>query len=286
MFDVPRVRIDRLLLLMASCSISLADDRPAANALDSIVAADMNAMDDGKKLVTEEEFGTKTGTAPGRLNATKELIQEGIEREIWHLGRVCELSDEQLAKLRLSKKGQFQKWLDDVEQLRQKYEGKRLDRDERFQAEAEFYCLRHRITSFPLNPDCFFQRVLRNVLTKEQQPHFTRYYEARQRERLDRVWAYWESVAPKMTLSIRTRENIADLLLTKAPPLAKNGEYAHTVVLLQLDQIRTMAEPLMQRQEWSEFEASLAKAKAFELLVRQMELWPIPSTVSADPTIK
>jgi hypothetical protein len=191
---------------------------------------------------------------PGATSADigRQRLESRIALRLAEIDRVCQLSDAQKQKLRLAARGDLQRFLNEVDELRGKFEALKNDQQAMAQMWQEIRPLQLKQISGLTGEGSLLMKVLPTTLDRKQAASFQAVIDERRR------FNYRSAIASSLTaleaafvLRHSQREAIAKLLLEETRPPLTFGQHNHSVVMYRLASLpEEKVEPLLDERQW------------------------------------
>jgi hypothetical protein len=201
---------------------------------------------------------------PGAQNAEagRQRTLARVKLLLAEIDRVCRLSEEQKQKLELAARGDTQRFFDQVEMLRAKFEPAANDQDVINRMWQEVQPLQAKQQIGLTGPESLLVRTLPRTLDDQQQ----RAYQAVENERLQ--FRYKAAIAVALhnleeTIALRheQREALTRLLSDLAPPRTV-GRYDYYLILHRLGNIpQAKLQTLVDQRQWQPLQQALDQAR-------------------------
>jgi len=204
-------------------------------------------------------FPGVTSAAAGR-----QRLETQVKMHLAEIDRSCQLADQQRERLQLAARGDLQRFLDQVEALRRKFEVTKRDNEAMGQLWQEIQPLQVRQSRGLTGPDGLLTKILSKTLTEEQ----SRQFDAAQNER--RRFRYGASIAVALhtlegsvALTGEQRQQLTKLLLELPPPRIF-GQYDSFLVNYRLASLPASAglKDLFDARQWKALEQPFVQARA------------------------
>lgn len=277
------------------------DDAPAPAAARQISITEQNfdqmvfgatnrtqvVVENGVRRVT-----SVSGSGSPAENARKRM-ESAIDAEMQWLAGGCRLTESQKKKLRLAGRGDIGSFFSRAEELRAKVVGRALDQQEYSELSMEMSLLRMASQNGLLNDTSLFRKTLRRTLDDQQRAEFQRLLRQRQLEAAEAGVVVWERVTTNgngvkaigLKLSSDTRRKVCELIVEQGRLPESTNPYMRYIVLLEADRLADNVRPLMNDEQWEEFQKLVEQAKRVEPSIRRYAQWP-PVPVSDDDETK
>jgi hypothetical protein len=170
--------------------------------------------------------------------------RSGIDEEsevklmIESVDRSCHLNDSQKEKLRLAAQGDYARFKDEIDELRNQYVGKSFDQNEigRIYEKIQPYTTRYQAGL--LGESSLFSKVFHRMLTPEQREEYESALAERNKARhAAKVRLFVAIFDQSCPMKAAQREAMVDLLLKETRPPLRISEYDWYVVVIQVAKI-------------------------------------------------
>ncbi|MEX2168380.1 MAG: hypothetical protein WD851_03645 [Pirellulales bacterium] len=211
-------RSDRLAALAVVCAVlSFASASPAQNQFD----------------LNDEMFNQWLYGNSKPLDVASE-----ISAEIEGVDRVCSLSPEQKAKLKLAGRGDEVRFSERVDELRARLAGKSYDQNEINEIYLQIQPLAQEYRAGVLGKSSLFYKVLNRTLEPQQQEVFQRVQAERRAARhAARIGLYIAQLERGCPLTHEQRTALQELLHKETRPASQASEYDAYVLMFQASKI-------------------------------------------------
>jgi hypothetical protein len=256
--------ITLLVLAALSAAARAADD-------DEVVEGPVAANIPQQLHFAEANFDQWMFQPLGNARQAQQKIETQVKLQLAELDRVGKLSEAQRQKLELAARGDVQRFLEEVEVLRRKFNGLKGDQNAANQMWQEIQPLQARHNRGLTGPGSLLVKVIPKTLTPEQ----ARQYDVVAGER--RRYRYQAGIAVALhtleggvALKHAQREAIRKLLLDMPPPQAF-GQYDHYLVMYRLASVpQDKLQPLLDARQWTALKRQLDQQRGMrEFLIQQ-----------------
>lgn len=188
--------------------------------------------------------------------------------------RVCDLSDEQEAKVSMAAQGDFVRFGRDVDELKSEYVGKTYDQNRIGEIYQKIQPLAQTYQAGLLGDESLFKKVIERELTSEQSAK----YEEAERERAAsryaaqvRLWVVMlERTCP---LTKAQRDALVPLILTETVPPKRFSQYDSYVVMYQVQKLPDENfQPILDEAQLKQLRVVLRQGAGMENFLRQQKL--------------
>jgi hypothetical protein len=181
----------------------------------------------------------------------RQKIEAQITLQIAELDRVCQLTEPQKQRLQLAARGDVQRFWEEVETLRLKFNAVKNDQEAVNNMWQEIQPLQQKQARGLTGPGSLLTKTVTTTLTTNQ----TEQYEALQAAR--RIFRYEASIAVALTtlegsvpLTHQQRDALSKLLLEETPP-RRFGQYDNYLINYRLANIpASKLQPLFDKRQW------------------------------------
>jgi hypothetical protein len=233
------------------------DDQIVADVADDVAAMHNQVLDFNANFVQNIWPGAAT------IENLRERLQKQIDRQLSELTSSTQLSGEQTQRLKLTARGEVQRFMDQVEMLKIKFEGIKNNDEKMNQIWQQIHPLQMRVTRGFGGSDSLLMKVVSKTLTREQAQEYDRLQHGRRRFR------YQAAIAVSLTLvenglglTHQQRQKLTELLLEQSPP-RNFGAYDQYVINYRLSKIPTdKLKPLFDERQWTALETLMKNADA------------------------
>jgi hypothetical protein len=215
---------------------------------------------------------------PGANNAElgRLRLQTQTNLRLAEIDRVCRLSETQKQKLRLAARGDMQRFTDEVEQVRRKFEKVKHDQNAMGQIWQEIQPLQIKQANGLMGHDSLLMKVLPKTLTTEQAAAYETVVEERRRFR------YRASIATSLITLENTvplkhdqREALTKLLLEETKLPLSFGQYDHYLVMYRLAHMPpARIQSLVDNRQWQALLPQLNQYRGMQSFLIQHGLLP------------
>ncbi len=210
---------------------------PAASAADDdeVVVGPIAAQDVQQiRHFAEADFDQLMFQNVGNSRIGEQQIRTRVQLQLAELDRLCELTEAQRQKLELAAKGDIERFLQEVDVLRRKFNALKGDQNAVNQMWQEISPLHMKQSRGLTGPDSLLMKSLGKTLTGDQA---TRYEEVTLERRRFRYQASiaiaLHTIEASVALKEAQRESIKSVLLELPPPRAF-GQYDHYLIMFRL----------------------------------------------------
>lgn len=199
-----------------------------------------------------------------RMNSMLELRCDAVDR-------ACSLSPEQKDKIQLAGRGDIQRYLNQVELVRDKFMAVRKDQNRFNQIWQDISPLQQRLNSGFFNDDTMLVKIIRGTLTPEQT---VIYDQVELERRMNRFRAKVELVVASMETNVpmtdAQREKFIELIVSQSPPPRRFGQYDFYLVLYRAAQIpESKWTTILDKPQYDAFRGMLQQGRGMEAFLRQ-----------------
>jgi hypothetical protein len=204
----------------------------------------------------------------GQFDPTSELTLN-----LEAVDRVCGLSEEQKAKLRIAGQGDYARFGRQVDELRAEFVGKTYNQNEIGNIYQKIQPLGQVYQAGLLGDSSLFSKVLANTLTLEQAANFDRIAEERQRARYSaKVRMFVVTVERTCPLTDKQRTALVELLLAETEPPKRFGQYDWYVIMYHASKVPDQKfETILDEAQMRQFKQTLRQGAAMEHFLRQQK---------------
>jgi hypothetical protein len=232
---------------------------------------DVEAVVQVQPAITDAQFDQwvfrQHRTAAGARQSLNSLLALQAE----HIDRACGLTDAQKKKLQLAGRGDIKRFFDNYEEIKQKFQSLKHDRQKANQIWQDLRPLHSSLQAGLFHVDSFLYKSLRNTLTKDQ---FTRYAviasdrrKLRHRAKIELTVAMLEQGMP---LRDEQRQKLITLLVNETKPPRRSGQYDYYVIMFYLSRMQDeKLKPLLDNVQWKVLNRQLDQARGMEHWLRQ-----------------
>jgi hypothetical protein len=210
---------------------------------------------------------------PGSPSATegRRRLETQIKLQLTEMDRACQLTAAQRERLTLAARGELQRFLEQVEVLRRKFESAKHDQDKLGQIWQEVQPLQNRQARGLTGQDTVLAKVLSKTLSNEQTTQFEAAQAERRRFRYEAgIGISLNSLEAWIALTKEQREALTKLLLELPPPRIF-GQYDHMLVNYRLASLPpAKVQRIFDNRQWQSLQQYFAQARAMrEHLIEQ-----------------
>jgi hypothetical protein len=224
----------------------------------------------------ENNFDANVFQPSGNAKTARNQIETKLKLQLDELHRVCGITEAQKQKLTLAASSDIKRFFDEVDKVRKKVKGGKLDQNEWNNIWQEIQPLRIRQSTGLFGDTSFFAKTVRKTLSEEQIQKYDAVVNERRKFRyrasLEVVVTNLESTVP---LRHSQHEAIVKLLLEETQPPPTFGQYDQYLVMHQLGKL---AEPKLKRlldeHQWKLMEVQIQQFKGMEQFLIQNGLIP------------
>lgn len=236
----------------------------------------------GNRVVVENGVRRVVAEPVSAAGMARKRMESVIDSELqWIEGR-CRLTDVQKKKLRLAGRGDIGSFFSRAEELRGKVVGRALDQQEYNELSMEMSRLRMMTQNGLLNEASLFRKTLRRTLDDQQRTDYQQLLRQRQLEAAEAGVVVWERVTTNgngvrafgLKLSSETRRKVCELIVEQGRMPESPNSYMRYIVMLEADRIADQLRPLMDDEQWDEFQKLVTQAKRVEPSIRRYAQWP------------
>ncbi|HUG68252.1 MAG TPA: hypothetical protein VMM76_10905 [Pirellulaceae bacterium] len=251
-------------------------------AMTSLAPAQDKAQAEEEELAIDEGFNVAESHFDQWLFGSQssdhglKRIESLLSLKVAAINRVCDLTEDQVAKLELAGQGDIKRFSDDVAVVRAKFMKVRRNRNAINNIFQEIQPLQARLHAGLFEQTSFFQKVLKRLLTDEQS---SRYEQAdwertqyRYNAKLSLVVTMMERTMP---LRAEQREQFIQVLKEETKPPKAFGQYDYYFVLYQLAEIPDQKlKPIFDEAQWKVLKQFAAQGQAMEASLKQHKVLP------------
>jgi hypothetical protein len=170
----------------------------------------------------------------GNAKQGEQQIRTRAQLQLAELDRLCELSEPQRQKLELAAKGDIERFFQEVDVLRRKFNAVKGDQQAMMQMWQEISPLHMKQARGLTGPGSLMAKTLSGTLSADQTAHYEEVTRERRRFRYEASIAIaLHTIEATIALKDQQREAIKAALLEFPPPLAF-GQYDHYLVMYRL----------------------------------------------------
>ena len=264
-----------LLVALAVGCLSIASLRAYAADDDEIVVGALAAAVNAP-VVENFNVNFDQWVFPGCANAEvgRQRLETQLKLYLAEIDRSCQLDDSQRERLRLAARGDLQRFLEQVETLRRKFEPIKNDEDKMNQIWQELQPIQARQARGLTGPDALLTKVLPKTISAGQSKQF----DVAQSER--RRYRYQASIAVALhmlegavSLTDKQRQSLTALLLELPPPRTFGSHDTH-LVNYRIANLTSAAKvrELFDGRQWQALQQTFAQARNTCQQLRQQGL--------------
>jgi len=273
MFLPPTFQRWPLALFAAWLASSLGQFSACAADDDEIVSAAAKAQQDAD---TDENFDQWLFPGVNDAAAGRLRIETQVKLQLAELERACQLTDAQKQRLHLAARGDMQRFLDEADVLRRKYDKVKHDQEAANQMWQELQPLQAKQARGLTGHGSLFAKILPRTLTPEQSAQYETVLNERRRFRYQASIAYaLTSLEGSVALKHEQREALTKMLLELPPPHVF-GREDHYLILYRLAAVPAeKLQPLFDARQWQGLTQQMNQARGMrEYLIEQGMLLP------------
>ncbi|HVT28970.1 MAG TPA: hypothetical protein VHE81_13225 [Lacipirellulaceae bacterium] len=199
------------------------------------------------------------------------LMIDGVDR-------ACHLTGEQKEKLRLAALGDFSRFKQEVDELRDEYVGKPYDQNDINKIWQKIQPFASRYQAGLLGDSSLFSKVVHQILTPAQQAE----YEAaeahrRQAAHAAKVRLFVALLERNCPLTSHQRNALVNLLIKETKPAKRHSEYDWYVVVVQTAKIPDEElKPILDPAQMRFFNKVSQQGRGMEMWLKRMDVLPDP----------
>ena len=249
---MPRwLKITSCTLALAVAALQAAVGRIAAAADDDeiISAAAASALKNAN--FDENTFDQWVFNGVNNATAGRQRIETQIKLQMGEIERVCQLSEAQKQRLQLAARGDVQRFWQEFETLRQKFNAVKHDEERANQMWEVIQPLQLKQARGLTGPGSLLMKLMKTTLTPRQFSQYEAIQLGRRRFRYQATIAVaLNSLEGSVALKHEQREALAKLLFELPPPSAF-GQYDNNLVMYRLANLpAAKIQPLFDKRQW------------------------------------
>ena len=257
------------LIVGSSFACAAPDDVEAVKQDEQQVNVQLFQMD-------ENNFDANVFQPSGNAKTARTQIETKLKLQLDELQRVCGITEAQKLKLTLAASSDIKRFFDEVDKVRKKIKGGKLDQNEWNNIWQEIQPLRIKQSTGLFGDASFFAKTVRKTLSEEQIQKYELVVNERRKFRyrasLEVVVTNLESTVP---LRHTQHEAIVKLLLDETQPPPTFGQYDQYLVMHQLGKLaEPKLKPLLDEHQWKLMEGQIQQFKGMEQFLIQNGLIP------------
>jgi hypothetical protein len=204
------------------------------------------------------------------------VAESEIAVAVESIDRACQLTETQEEKLRLAARGDYARFKQRVEVMREKYAGKMHDQNDVGRIHQEIHPLNVTYQAGLLGPTSLFAKSLRGILTPEQLKKYTANEAARIQSRHDAKISLFVAVLERRCpLTDEQRTALVKLLRDETRPPKRPSQLDQYVILVQADRIADEKfSDILDDEQCRVLERMIAQARNLEPHLRQQGVLP------------
>jgi len=207
----------------------------------------------------------------GNAQQAQQRTATQVKLQLGELDRVCQLTAAQRDKLQLAARGDVQRFLDEVEVLRRKFDAVKNDLNAANQMWQEIQPLQARQGRGLTGPGSLLTKIIPSTLTPEQAVHYDAVISERRKFRYRAsIGVALHTLEGTVPLKHEQREVIQKLLLDLPAPQAF-GQYDHYLIMYRLAGLPPeRIQPLLDARQWTALKRQLDNYRGMrEFLIEQ-----------------
>jgi hypothetical protein len=220
----------------------------------------------------EENFDQWVFPGCANAEAGRQRLETQVKMQTAEIERSCQLTDDQRQRIQLAARGDLQRFLDQVEALRRKFEANKQDQTAIGQMWQEVQPLQAKQSRGLTGPDSLLIRILPKTLTAEQSQQFDAAQIGRRRFRYEASIAHaLYMLEGSVALTDAQRQTLTRLLLELPPPRVF-GAQDHFLIHYRLASLPAAAklQEHFDARQWQALQQQFAQARGMRLhLIQQ-----------------
>lgn len=245
---------------------------------EQVAAADEDDDEDEKPRQQQEQFEIDPSNFDqwvfgnvGNREAGIQKLNSMLDLRCEAVDRTCALSPVQKAKILLAGRGDIQRYLNQVEVVRDKFMAVRKDQNRFNQIWQDISPLQQRLNSGFFSDDSIMSKIISSTLTPEQT---VLYDQVELERRATRFRAKVELVVAGMEMSVpltdEQRQKFVELIVAESPPPRRFGQYDFYLVLYRAAQIpEAKWTAILDKPQYDAFKNMLQQGRGMEAFLRQ-----------------
>jgi hypothetical protein len=227
-------------------------------------------------IMNDEQFDQWVFGAPRNSRAGRNQLDSLLTLQVDDVARIGQLTELQKKKLVLAGRGDIKRFLEKVEEKRQKFEKVKTDQNKVGEIYQELLPLRSILQTGLFNQGSLYAKTLKTVLNDQEIDE----YQKRIREKNQfRYRAKIELVVAQLDQSVGfradQRRGFIELILSETEPPDRYGQYDYYVVLYQAAHVpAAKLEPLFEQRQWAVLQRCLNQGRGMEPFLRGQGLLP------------
>jgi Spy/CpxP family protein refolding chaperone len=198
-------------------------------------------------------------------NVSDNQMESHYKLAVEAVDRACDLSDEQMAKLRLAARGDFARFERDVQRLREEVVGKTYDQNKIGEVYQQIQPLTKRYREGLLGRSSLFYKVARATFTPEQMANFDEAEaEKRKARHMASVRLFVAKLERRCPMDNAQRTRLVDLFVAETDPPLISSQFDMYVVPAQADRIpQERFRAILDDDQFKMLEISLQQGRGF-----------------------
>lgn len=255
--------------LGAVCRAAPDDEEITAEA-----AAALEQRGRGQVFFADENFDQWVFQGVSNAEQGRLRLQTQANLRLSEINRVCQLSAGQKQKLQLAVRGDMQRFNEEVEEVRRKFDLVKHDQNALGNIWQDIQPLQRKLAAGLMTSDSLLMKTVHGTLNPEQLAA----YDAVQDQR--RKFSFRAAICLSMvtlenavSLSSHERDALAKLLLAEAKPPETSGQYDYYLVMYRLAHLpESKVKPLVDAQRWKKLKTQFNQYRGMEAFLIQQGL--------------
>jgi hypothetical protein len=215
---------------------------------------------------------------PGVNNAKmgQERLYNQATLRLTEIDRICQLSAAQKEKLKLAARGDLERFAEEVEAVRRKFQEAKNDQNAMNQIWQDIQPLQIKQATGLMGPDSLLSKVLPKTLNQEQAAAYQVVVDRRRR------FQYRAAIASSLVtlqntvpLEHRQREALIKLLLEETQPPERTGQYDYYLVMYRMAHLpAAKVQPLLEQRQWQTLQQQFNQYRGMRQFLIEQGLLP------------
>jgi hypothetical protein len=265
------IRISIFVIVLFPCLLGHAAPDDEEITAEAAAAARQNRV-----MFAEQNFDQWVFQGVNNAEAGRKRLQTQAELRLAEIQRICQLSAAQKRKLDLAALGDFQRFNDQVELVRRKFDAVKGDQNAWGNLWPEIQPLQLKQAEGLLGHDSLVMKILPKTLNSEQAAAYEKVINER------RKFRYRASIANSLImlegavpLKHAHREALTKLLIEETQPPQVFGQYDHYLVMYRLAHLpAAKIRPLFDDRQWQAIQPQFNQYRGMQSFLVQQGLLP------------
>ena len=209
-------------------------------------------------------------------NAPNFRLESSLAEEIRVLTKACSLTESQKKKLQLAGRGDIDRLVGEVAEMRRKCVGIPMNIQQYTEMRNILQVLNNKIQLGVIHESSLFYKTLRKTLDVQQRYSYQLFVHERKVAVVKQVLSTWTRLTNGIKLSTESQQKLLDTLVAHGRIPQTHTSYNMYIVLIETARLESHLIPLLSEEEWQSIQTYLQRSRASIEIMKKSGLWSPP----------